>query len=170
MALHGRRARAWPELQGVILLLALVDRSGSSFQQHQPAPGELRRSLVLATGSSSPSVSPSRWGSIVEEQPAPAPEWRSWRRQQPAGDRSEVKRLREMLSQAEKEVVVLNDRLADAKQAQERANYALRDKDTRLTALTQQLRASSEVLSALAPAPDWRACRRTRGPTIWGMR
>ena len=153
MALHGRRARARLELHGVLLLLARVDRSGSSFQQHQPAPGELRRSLVLATGSSSPSVSPSRWGSIVEEPLAPAHGWRSWRQQQPAGDRSEVKRLREMLSQAEQEVLVLNDCLADAKHAQERANYALRDKDTRLTALAQQLRASSEVRSALAPHP-----------------
>ena len=49
--------------------------------------------------------------------PAPVPGWRSWQ-QQVATDKSEVKRLRQMLSQAEQDVEVLNDRLVDARQAQ----------------------------------------------------
>ena len=145
------RARAQLRLLGVLLSFGLVDYAAPSHQQLQ-APGELRRSLVLAgpTEGSSRALSLSRRSSSPEEYapgPAPAPGWRSWR-QQMATDQGEVKRLRQMLSQAEEDVEVLNDRLADARQAQKRANHALKDKDTRLNMLTQQLRATSEVRSA----------------------
>ena len=52
-----------------------------------------------------------------------------------------------MLSQAEQDVEALNDRLVDAKQAQERANFALKDKDERLSKLSRQLQASTQVQS-----------------------
>jgi uncharacterized coiled-coil protein SlyX len=58
-------------------------------------------------------------------------------------DKSEVKRLRQMMSQAEQNVEILNDRLVDAKQAQERANLALKDKDDRLAAITKELEAAA---------------------------
>ena len=141
------RARAQLRLLGVLLSLGLVDHAAPSHQQHL-APGELRRSLVLAGPVAGPTQRVlSRSGSPEEDAPAPVPGWRSWQ-QQVATDKSEVKRLRQMLSQAEQDVEVLNDRLVDARQAQERANYALKDKDTRLNVLTQQLRATSEVRAA----------------------
>ena len=79
-------------------------------------------------------VSPGRGARLDEK----VGSWRSWR-QHAAEDKSEVKRLRLMLTEAEEDVEVLNDRLIDARQAQERANHALKDKDERLANLMQQL-------------------------------
>jgi TolA-binding protein len=77
--------------------------------------------------------------------PEPA-EWRSWR-QNVAESKGEVKRLRQVMMQAEQTVEMLSDRLVDAKQAQERANLALKDKDDRLAAVTRELDAAKAQIS-----------------------
>jgi len=69
---------------------------------------------------------------------------RSWP-EQANDDPSEVKRLRQSLSQAEQEVGLLKERLFDAKSAQARANHGLQDKDTRLAMLSKQFESSSST-------------------------
>ncbi|EKX54890.1 hypothetical protein GUITHDRAFT_99541 [Guillardia theta CCMP2712] len=75
-------------------------------------------------------------------------EWRSWR-MHVTDDRTEVLRLRGLLSQAEKDLENLNEELMDARQAQDRANLALQDKDKKIEQLRDMLQTERNALVAL---------------------
>uniref|UniRef100_A0A7S4K7F2 Uncharacterized protein n=1 Tax=Guillardia theta TaxID=55529 RepID=A0A7S4K7F2_GUITH len=79
-------------------------------------------------------------------------EWRSWR-MHVTDDRTEVLRLRGLLSQAEKDLENLNEELMDARQAQDRANLALQDKDKKIEQLRDMLQTERNAL-ALAKLKD----------------
>eukprot|EP00960_Hanusia_phi_P059096 764075-Hanusia_phi.AAC.1 len=93
---------------------------------------------------------PNVQGSFAEQ--SDRVEWRSWR-MHVTDDRSEVLRLRGLLSQAEKDLENLNEELMDARQAQERANLALQDKDKKIEQLRDLLQAERNAL-ALAKLKD----------------
>lgn len=107
-------ARLGEVLARILFFSCLLGLAGNAL----PAPVDTctTRRLVLAEGSPSLRQRDSQVadGSSI---PRPMPGWRSWR-QHVAEDKNEVKRLRQMMAEAEQNVEQLNDRLLDAKQAQ----------------------------------------------------
>jgi len=103
-----------------------------------PPSSSASRRLVLAESTASTSTA------NVPPQPEETAVLRSWP-EQANDDPSEVKRLRQSLSQAEQAVGLLKERLFDAKSAQARANHGLQDKDTRLAMLSKQFESSSST-------------------------